>query len=937
MRKLKNKIERNFLNHCMSHNIELSNELKTKMKKIIEENNELKLEHIDYQIYKDKYNDIIQENKKIQNKNSLIIKQNIELMKQLKEIKYKNNNLTNNDIKKSKTKKNNKIFINSNKDLDKIFSNKNNYSIQSGVNTFMSEAEKPKEIKKSIRKEKDVKNESVKVKKNKEERKNKEKEREKEKEKEKEVNNKSKVKTKKNKEAKVEDGIIIKEFKGNKGNNKEIKEKNNNKVNNENRKSKDIKEYSNKEKKENKENKENKEYKENKDNIEKKGNKTKKNNKVTFEDKKNKEIKNNKENYELKNNKENDEIKKKDEIKKSVKTKENDKIKKNDKIKENDEIKKNDKVKEISKIKKNDKIKENDKTKKTNENNENKKKDKTEENHEEKIIEKEENKQINEIKEDKKEEKDSVESNENEKINNNKNNKENETETSNNTEIIKKDKNENENNANIDINEIKSLNSEEDDSINSINDEKDNKENNNNKENEEKKNKNNSTTQLDTEYLENNRKLYRKRLLKELVKIKIFKNRENLQKYFLRFFYNSLYLKKLKEEDTNIITMFKPIKEISIKKEDEKITNNPNKINENPDDNKNGDEIKIEFKNRNLYTEEELNRVKRNKELRDLFYNKIRERQNYLHKCFTRFYYKGLMLYMKNKNSENTNNTPSSNPINTINDNNNKEKEQQANNTSNNNPINNTNNNNTINEEKPKEEKPKPENPYAKARGLRRLLNKKGKEKLEMLRKYFYKFHQAGILLALRKGTKRASLYKKIEGIDLETAFNTVVNSQTMNEIEINEESNVKNFQAALDKKKEDKKFAEEMEKRKIEEEKKKKEEEEKRNELNKMKQKAIEILLYRADRHNKMIMKKIFEIYYLRSKVLSLNTYTFKKPRRVKTVKKKDNDKRKSVYVSLDHEFVDKIMDSKKWTSDKNIKEYKSEDEENNDVDNNK
>ena len=43
--------------------------------------------------------------------------------------------------------------------------------------------------------------------------------------KEKEVNNKSKVKTKKNKEAKLEDGIIIKEYKGNKGNNKEIKEK----------------------------------------------------------------------------------------------------------------------------------------------------------------------------------------------------------------------------------------------------------------------------------------------------------------------------------------------------------------------------------------------------------------------------------------------------------------------------------------------------------------------------------------------------------------------------------------------------------------------------------------------------------------------------------------------------------------------------------------
>ena len=171
--------------------------------------------------------------------------------------------------------------------------------------------------------------------------------------------------------------------------------------------------------------------------------------------------------------------------------------------------------------------------------------------------------------------------------------------------------------------------------------------------------------------------------------------------------------------------MFKPIKEISNKNEDKKIIlNNPNKINENADANKNIDEIKIEFKNKNLYTEEELNRVKRNKELRDLFYNKIRERQNYLHKCFTRFYYKGLMLYMKNKNSENKNNTPSNNQINQIKDNNNNEKEEQSNSNVNNNPINNTNNNNTINEEKPKEENPRVESPYARARGLRRLLNK---------------------------------------------------------------------------------------------------------------------------------------------------------------------------------------------------------------------
>ena len=35
--------------------------------------------------------------------------------------------------------------------------------------------------------------------------------------------------------------------------------------------------------------------------------------------------------------------------------------------------------------------------------------------------------------------------------------------------------------------------------------------------------------------------------------------------------------------------------------------------------------------------------MQRNKHLRDLFYNKVRERKNYLHKCFIKFYYKGIM------------------------------------------------------------------------------------------------------------------------------------------------------------------------------------------------------------------------------------------------------------------------------------------------------
>ena len=97
----------------------------------------------------------------------------------------------------------------------------------------------------------------------------------------------------------------------------------------------------------------------------------------------------------------------------------------------------------------------------------------------------------------------------------------------------------------------------------------------------------------------------------------MFKHRENLQKYFLRYYYNALYLKKL--ENNNQIEN----KEKDNKEEDKKeLVNNNNIINRNI--NRNIDEIKVEYKDRNLYTEEELRRVKRNKELRDLFYNKIR-------------------------------------------------------------------------------------------------------------------------------------------------------------------------------------------------------------------------------------------------------------------------------------------------------------------------
>ena len=382
----------------------------------------------------------------------------------------------------------------------------------------------------------------------------------------------------------------------------------------------------------------------------------------------------------------------------------------------------------------------------------------------------------------------------------------------------------------------------------------------------------------------------KKRLLQDLIKNRTYKTRENLHKHFLRFYYNSLFLKKIEESNDN---------------------NKQSNSNNNIKINRNEGEIRIEYKDRNKYTEEEIQKVKRNKELRDLFYNKIRERQNYLHKCFTRFYYKGLMLYMKNKNSpQNENNSSNTNPINNVNDVN-KVNENNIINTNNN--VTNTNSINIISEEKPEEVEKKKENKYEKSRGLRRLLNKKAKEKKELLRKYFFKFYKAGVLISMRQKAKRASLYKKMEGVDFETAMNTVVRSVSINGIEVDENSNVDDFQAALTKRREEKKCQKEKEEEaRIEEEHVEKENEELLNELKKVKEKALQILFCKLDRNNQKILKKKFDVYYLKSKVLSLNQYVINKPRRTRTLKKKEKSKqskRSSLHMKNGNQFINKIL----------------------------
>ena len=290
---------------------------------------------------------------------------------------------------------------------------------------------------------------------------------------------------------------------------------------------------------------------------------------------------------------------------------------------------------------------------------------------------------------------------------------------------------------------------------------------------------------------------------------------------------------------------------------------------------------------------------------------------------------------LNNKDSQN--NAPNSNSniksdmnnnISTNNNNNDINKKEE---TVNNNNVNNVNNvnekdeknnninsnmnaNTNVNDQGEKKVEEKSENQkkledlyskYSNAQKLRKILSQKNKQKLQILRKYFHKFHEGGIILSLRKSTKRSLLYKKIENVDFEIALRTVVNNQEMNDITIDENTDVNNFKEALDEKMKNKRFSENMAKIKIEEEKMNKIKEEKLNEFKKKRMQNLEILFNKADRQNKLALKKALEIFYLKSKVLSLSNYE-RKGKRSKTMKvKKNKNKKKSVGFNLDNNVI--------------------------------
>jgi len=223
--------------------------------------------------------------------------------------------------------------------------------------------------------------------------------------------------------------------------------------------------------------------------------------------------------------------------------------------------------------------------------------------------------------------------------------------------------------------------------------------------------------------------------------------------------------------------------------------------------------------------------------------------KEYLRKKFARFYYNGIYLQMtgklkhlnnkleNNKNLDKNNLNESRHVV--IIDDINKEKEKKE--------------DEKTEEEIKKEKELSLKERISKSRGIRKLLVKKAKEKMETLKHYFYRFYRAGIVSTFRRQQRRRScIYNNPLTLDL-------VDKLIGN-----------NNEKILSKEKKEK---------------------------DQLKEKTIKMLrkiLFKKDRNNMVILNNNFKKFYLKAKLLSIKTIIDNdkdKPKKKKKSKKKRKD----------------------------------------------
>ena len=342
--------------------------------------------------------------------------------------------------------------------------------------------------------------------------------------------------------------------------------------------------------------------------------------------------------------------------------------------------------------------------------------------------------------------------------------------------------------------------------------------------------------------------------LRNLVRKKIFKNKEILHRVFIKYYYSALYIhlhwyiyvvnqltytqnlatpntafnrsESLKSDNITRKTI-KPIDNNNplTSKHSNEVDNairqsvrTINKINdsENPDDALRESIMCINKINDELSKEAiEKQKAERNKQLKDLVVKRLKEMKNEMHKIFTKFYYQGLLVAKQEK------------------------KEPEPVTISGNEENNEITKGPTVLRGKKKESSNPALDRRNKARNLRKLMMKKEKEKMDKLRFYFYKFHSNGMLFQLRKNAKKNL-----------SAKNVIVNMEDIINIEKKLEEKELTYM--------DKKIIEmEIEKEKLKQ---------KRTE-------ALKNIFYKTDRQYAIIKKKVFEKWNLRAKILSLST----------------------------------------------------------------
>ena len=250
----------------------------------------------------------------------------------------------------------------------------------------------------------------------------------------------------------------------------------------------------------------------------------------------------------------------------------------------------------------------------------------------------------------------------------------------------------------------------------------------------------------------------------------------------------------------------------------------------------------------------------REKYLKNLFKVKVYEMRDYIHKCFIKFYYNGIFLQMTGKlkhlekNKNNDKESPECHILSFISEDSEKninDKESNNYNKGENKKI----ENKEIDEKKKKKNDLKER--MKKSRGLRRLMAKKANERIETLRKYFYKFYRAGIVSKFRNMRKKKTCEfrgsislefgrKIVDGENPEKKILKMKNSKYLSKKEIEEK--------------------EELKEKII---------------------KSLKKIIFKADRRNIIIMKKIFDQFYLKSKLDSLTDIINNDKEKIKKKKK--------------------------------------------------